>query len=175
MLLHQAPDKESLDSWTYKDTQGNQVPATPENIKRWQKGLQQCFKYAIDQGFRTLHVLGHYDPLHPVLLRPTTWRNLINIGAKQKAANDGLSYNDVMVQPVVAALAAVASPSVDLWLSVSGEMGLSNFLNAREWKSLLQETRSQLKHKPWKVRLLCDVEFCSAVLCLVMLCCAVIG
>jgi hypothetical protein len=150
-LFVQAPDKESLDSWTYKDTSGNHVPANPANIKRWQSGLQQCFKYAIDQGITDIHVLGHFDPLHPVLLRPTTWRNLINIGSKTKAAEDGLSYEDVMLKPVTAALAAVASPRVSLWYSVSGEMGLSNYLNPREWLTVLQETRSQLKQKPWKV------------------------
>jgi hypothetical protein len=78
-----------------------------------------------------------------------------------------------MVQPVEAALAAVASPSVHLWFSVSGEMGLSNFLNAREWRTLLQETRSQLKQKPWKVRLKCTGS-CCVVLCLVMLQCAMV-
>lgn len=113
--------------------------------------MQQCFKYAIDQGVRDIHVLGHYDPLHPVLLRPTTWRNLINIGPRQKASADGLSYYDVMIKPVTAALAAAASPGVSVWYSVSGEMGLSNFLNAREWKAELDEARTQLKQKPWKV------------------------
>jgi hypothetical protein len=146
-----APDKESLDSWTYKDASGNHVPATPANIARWQSCLQQCFKFAIDQGFKDIHVLLHYDPRHPVLLRPTTWRNLINIGAKTKAAEDRLSFNDVMLKPVSAALAAVANPNVNLWYSVSGEMTLSNFLNPKEWMSVLQETRAQLKQKPWKV------------------------
>lgn len=74
---------------------------------------------------------------------------------------------------MVAALAAVASPSVDLWFSVSGEMGLSNFLNAREWRTVLQETRSQVKQKPWKVRLTCTGSY-DAVLCMIMLGCAVV-
>lgn len=59
-----------------------------------------------------------------------------------------------MIKPVTAALMAVASPKVNLWFSVSGEMGLSNFMNPREWITVLQQTRSQLKAKPWKVRLL---------------------
>lgn len=146
-----APDKESLDAWTYKDASGNHVPASPANIARWQSGLQQCFKFAVDQGFKDIHILLHFDPLHPVLLRPTTWRNLINIGAKTRAAEDRLSFDDVMLKPVTAALAAVANPSVNLWYSVSGEMTLSNFLNPKEWMSVLQETRALLKQKPWKV------------------------
>lgn len=46
---------------------------------------------------------GHWDPLHPVLLRPTTWRNLMEISPRQIAAA-GFSYVDVMVTPVLAAL-----------------------------------------------------------------------
>jgi hypothetical protein len=48
----------------------------------------------------------HWDPLHPVLLRPTTWRNLMNIAPRQKAA--GYSYDDVLIQPVIKALNAGA-------------------------------------------------------------------
>jgi hypothetical protein len=56
--LLQAPDKYSLDSWTYKDAQGNNIAASSASISRWQKGLQACFKYAIDRGFKTMHILG---------------------------------------------------------------------------------------------------------------------
>lgn len=62
-----------------------------------------------------------------------------------------------MIKPVTAALMAVASPGVSLWFSVSGEMGLSNFLNPREWKTVLDETRADLKGKPWKVCSFCFV------------------
>lgn len=148
----QMPDKETLESWTYKDATGNHVPATPDTIRRWQTGLQQCLRYAIDQGFASIHVVGHFDPVHPVLLRPTSWRNLIDLAPQQKAQNDGLSYNDIILRPLTAALEAVASPKVSLWLSVSGEMGLSNFLNPDAWKAVLTSTRAQLKKKPWKVR-----------------------
>ena len=153
LIPQQAPDKETLESWTYKDAQGNHVPANKDTIKRWQDGLQQCFKYAIDRGIKDIHVLGHFDPLHPVLLRPTTWRNLMNIGPNEKATADGLSYADVMIKPVTSALAAVAAPGVSLWFSVSGEMGLSNFLNAKEWKAVLDQIRTQLRAKPWQVTL----------------------
>jgi hypothetical protein len=46
----------------------------------------------------------HWDPLHPVLLRPTAWRNLMNIAPRQKAA--GYSYDDVLIQPVIKVLNA---------------------------------------------------------------------
>lgn len=57
-----------------------------------------------------------------------------------------------MIQPVTAALSAVASPKANLWYSVSGEMGLSNYLNARQWMGIMSEARSALKQRPWKVR-----------------------
>eukprot|EP00775_Hariotina_reticulata_P003580 gene3580-3846_t len=142
-----APDKYSLDSWTYKDANGNNIAASSDSIFRWQKGLQACFKYAIDQGFRTLHILGHWDPLHPVLLRPTTWRNLMDISPRQKAA--GYTYEDVLVRPVIQALNAVPSSATSIWFSISGEMGLSNYLYSKEWKKLLEDTRNQLRSKRW--------------------------
>lgn len=54
----QAPDKYTLDSWTYKDFHGKHVPASKDSIARWRRGLQACFKYAIDFGFKQLHILG---------------------------------------------------------------------------------------------------------------------
>uniref|UniRef100_A0A383VY54 Glycoside hydrolase family 42 N-terminal domain-containing protein n=1 Tax=Tetradesmus obliquus TaxID=3088 RepID=A0A383VY54_TETOB len=152
-----AVDKERLESWTFKDAQGNNVVASKDSVARWQRGLQACFDYAIKiKKFRVLHVLGHWDPLHPVLLRPTTWRNLMNIAPQQKAA--GHSYEDVMLQPVVKALNAVSSPSVEVWFSVSGEMGLSNYLHADAWRGVMANTRQQLRRKQWK-----DVKVATAL------------
>jgi len=49
-------------------------------------------------------------------------------------------------------LPAVSSPATAIWFSVSGEMGLSNYLYSKEWKQLLDDTRKQLRTKQWKVR-----------------------
>eukprot|EP00878_Enallax_costatus_P025360 GHUV01027131.1.p1 GENE.GHUV01027131.1~~GHUV01027131.1.p1 ORF type:complete len:190 (+),score=28.68 GHUV01027131.1:174-743(+) len=101
-----APDEYTLDSWSYKDPTGNFIPASSDTIARWQRGLQACLSFAVKQGFKQIHILGHWDPVHPVLYRPTTWRNLMDIKPYQKAA--GLSYNDVMIQPAITALSAGA-------------------------------------------------------------------
>eukprot|EP00878_Enallax_costatus_P029509 GHUV01032004.1.p1 GENE.GHUV01032004.1~~GHUV01032004.1.p1 ORF type:complete len:417 (+),score=79.95 GHUV01032004.1:157-1407(+) len=143
-----APDEYTLDSWSYKDPTGNFIPASSDTIARWQRGLQACLSFAVKQGFKQIHILGHWDPVHPVLYRPTTWRNLMDIKPYQKAA--GLSYNDVMIQPAITALSAVSSPSVNVLFSISGEMGLSNYLYAASWRDMLTKTRTQLQNKGWK-------------------------
>jgi hypothetical protein len=104
----QAVDKDNIDSWTIKDQQGKLLPASPDVVARWRRGLQACFAFAVSQGFKLIHVLGHVDPLHPVLQRPTTWRNLLAFGPRQKVGQAKLSYADVMVTPVVQALNAGA-------------------------------------------------------------------
>lgn len=65
-----------------------------------------------------------------------------------------------MLKPVTAALVAAASPRSNLWFSISGEMGLSNYLNSKQWLAVLQQTRAQLKQTAWKVRRWGGVEAC---------------
>lgn len=156
-VLPMAPDSETLDSWTYKDPRGSSVPASQDSISRWRRGLQACFSHAVSQGMQQLHVVGHWDPLHPVLLKPTTWRNLMAIGPRQRAGA-GYTFYDVMIGPVVEALNAVASPSVSVWFSVSGEMGLSNYLHPQDWKDVLHDARKQLRAKKWQ-----DVKVATAL------------
>lgn len=94
----------TVDSYAYKDTQGRFVDASPSTVARWQSGLERCFRAAVQQGFTRLHVLGHVDPVHPVLYRDTTWRNLLLFSPLKKYG--GYSYDDVMIKPVIRALAA---------------------------------------------------------------------
>lgn len=55
----QAVDKERLESWTFIDAGHNNIAASKDSVARWQRGLQACFAYAINnQKFRVLHVLG---------------------------------------------------------------------------------------------------------------------
>jgi hypothetical protein len=57
-----------------------------------------------------------------------------------------------MLLAPAAAAAAVSNPSIEVWFSVSGEMGLSNFLYADHWRNVIATTRQQLRRKQWKVR-----------------------
>lgn len=58
VVTMQAPDEYTLDSWTYKDPQGNPVAASSDSIARWRRGLQACFGFAVKQGFKRIHILG---------------------------------------------------------------------------------------------------------------------
>ncbi|KAI8467535.1 MAG: hypothetical protein J3K34DRAFT_34565 [Monoraphidium minutum] len=155
---------DKIESWTFKDASGRHVPATADALARWRRGLQGCFAFAVAQGFRVLHVLGHVDPVHPVLLRPATWRNLLLFAPREKAGGGGggggggLSYEDVMLKPVLAALGAAAKPSTAVWFSISGEMGLSNFVAADQWRALLSEARAVLRKQGWQ-----DVRVATAL------------
>lgn len=100
----QAVDKEGIDPWTFKDAAGRHVPANADVIARWRRGLAACFRFAASEGFRRLHILGHVDPVHPVLLKPATWRNLLLFAPRERVGKPALSYEDVMLKPVVAAL-----------------------------------------------------------------------
>lgn len=92
----------SLEYYAYKDSQGNFIKADGAAIKRFQTGLQNCFAYAVKEGFKVLHILGHVDPVHPVLLRETVWRNFFYFAPLKKYG--GYSYQDIMVAPVCQAL-----------------------------------------------------------------------
>jgi hypothetical protein len=65
-----------------------------------------------------------------------------------------------------AAAAAVSNPSVEVWFSVSGEMGLSNFLYADYWKNVMTATRQQLRRKQWKVSIWLLAGTVQALRCL---------
>jgi hypothetical protein len=102
----QAVDKESIESFAFKDASGKLLPASRDSVERWRRGLAACLSHAAGQGFDAIHVLGHVDPLHPVLQRPTTWRNLLVFAPREPAG--GWSYEAVLVAPVLEALAAGA-------------------------------------------------------------------
>jgi hypothetical protein len=50
-----------------------------------------------------------------------------------------------------ASSAAAASPGVNVLFSVSGEMGLSNYVFAPAWRGVLRDARARLQRSGWKV------------------------
>ncbi|WIA43876.1 hypothetical protein OEZ86_010289 [Tetradesmus obliquus] len=132
-----------VQNWAFKDVSNAYsegfgfLKPDVNNINRWKRGLQGCFRSAILSGFTGIQILNHVDDsLH------TTWRNLIDFDPLQQYG--GYSYEDVVVRPAADALRTVTRPSTKVWFMVMGEMGRSLFRHPGSYMKLISKYRGTL-------------------------------
>jgi hypothetical protein len=136
--VHWLGGAEGVKSFAFKDPVGNYRPPTAELVQRWQKGLEDCFRYAVGQGIEGLQVLNHIDAY-----QGKSWRNLLDFEPTTKY--DGWSYEDLVLRPTASALANATLPETKIWYMVSGEMGRSLFEHPKEFTQLIRKYRGPLQ------------------------------
>eukprot|EP00775_Hariotina_reticulata_P002495 gene2495-2798_t len=108
-----------------------------QNILRWKRGLQACFRSAVKAGFTGIQILNHIDSTEP-----QAWRNFVDVDPLVKYG--GWSYEDVVVRPAADAIRTVTRPSTKIWFMLAGEMGRSLFKHPTSYMKLIGKYRGTL-------------------------------
>lgn len=132
-----------------KEASGAWSPTTPQNIERYTKGLERCAKYAVSNGFTTLHLLPHVDPQEPS--GKGLWRNTVKFDPTKRVgpSEEASSYEEAALLPAAKALGAAAASvpngeklSVDF--SLGGEQGFSVFSYPRNYQAMVPRLKQAM-------------------------------
>ncbi|GIL64350.1 hypothetical protein Vafri_18320, partial [Volvox africanus] len=132
-----------IDGFCYMNSDMACIGLTAASISSFKAGMELCFRRAIEEGLG-ISVVPHLDDGG----RTAAWRNGLLFNPKQKYG--GFSYQEVMLNPVVDALAAAlaAKPAwvdpVPVWLALQGEMSATVLSYPREYTQLVDEMRERL-------------------------------
>ena len=106
-----------------KDAAGNCPPATVEGRARFQAGMTACLRAAVARGL-SLALAPHVDDGAP---GSGAWRQgLVFDPLKPHSVpwgGDAMSYDDFILAPLAAAVAATSTAATKVWFSTQGEMG----------------------------------------------------
>jgi hypothetical protein len=136
--VHWIGGASGVQSYVFKDPMGNYHPPTLELVTRWKKGLQNCFRYAVQQGITGIQVLNHIDAREH-----EAWRNTLDFDPTVRYG--GWAYEDVVMRPAGDALRTVTKPDTKVWFMVSGEMGKALFRHPKTFIKLLSKYRGPLQ------------------------------
>ena len=113
----------------------NYVPLTAEIIEELEGGLRACFAEAVARHV-DLVILAHLDSNG----RRDRWRNHFRFDPTQPIA--GVSYEQAMLQMVLAALDVTRSTDTTVEFNLTGEMGSTIFGHADKYRDILQRMRA---------------------------------
>lgn len=136
--VHWLGGSPGVQSYVFKDPMGNYKPPTVEMVTRWKKGLQACFRYAVQSGIEGIQVLNHIDAWEH-----QAWRNTLDFDPTVRYG--GWAYEDIVMRPAGDALRTATKPDTKVWFMVSGEMGKSLFRHPKTFIKLLSKYRGPLQ------------------------------
>lgn len=126
VLTHYYVDEDgdfTPDAFCYKAGTGAECTTfTPAAVEEWVKRFKPCLSYAVGLGF-DLAFTPHLDDG----LNKGQWRNAMLIDPLAKYG--GMSYFDVVLEPLARAASATMKPTTRLWFALQGEMSamVTNF------------------------------------------------
>ena len=111
-------------------------PLTGKIRNELEQGLRSCFAEAVDSNV-DLVILAHLDSNG----RRDRWRNHFRFDPTQRLK--GYSYEQAMLQVVLAALNVTAATETRVEFNLTGEMGSTIFAHADKYCDILQRMRAQ--------------------------------
>ncbi|KAG2424504.1 hypothetical protein HYH02_015174 [Chlamydomonas schloesseri] len=133
----------SIDSFCYMDSTMTCLNHDGASVASFRRGMELCFRRAVEEGLG-LSVVPHLDDGG----KTAAWRNGLVFNPKKPYG--GLSYAQVMLEPLVDALAAALAAKPDwvaplpVWLALQGEMSATVLRYPHEYTQLLSELKERL-------------------------------
>ncbi|KAL4440114.1 hypothetical protein ABPG75_003115 [Micractinium tetrahymenae] len=112
-------------------------PPGQADIARFRDSLKACMQLAVSRG-HDLSVNMHVDDATKGGLGG--WRNTLLFSPLEPFG--GLSYVDVVLNPIADAIAGAMGPSTQVWLTMQGEMGATVFFYSKDWQQVAADMRS---------------------------------
>ncbi|KAL4438699.1 hypothetical protein ABPG77_006303 [Micractinium sp. CCAP 211/92] len=114
-------------------------PPGQADIARFRDSLKACMQLAVSRG-HDLSVNMHVDDATKGGLGG--WRNTLLFSPLQQFS--GLSYVDVVLNPIADAIAGAVGPSTQVWLTMQGEMGATVFFYSKDWQQVAADMRTRI-------------------------------
>ncbi|GAX73151.1 hypothetical protein CEUSTIGMA_g604.t1 [Chlamydomonas eustigma] len=128
-------------SYCYMDSSYSScIPFTQDSIRSFQSGFSSCLRHAAAAGIQSVSVIPHVDSASTGgTWTIKSWRNGIVFGPSIRYG--GLSYEDIMLQPLAVALGSSLPLSTDIYFSMQGEMGATVFRYPKDYSALVVRMR----------------------------------
>jgi hypothetical protein len=126
------------EKYCYRIRQNAQcIPFTPDVLPTWEIGLQACIKYAVNLGFDIFYT-PHVDDGGS----GGAWRNAIKVDPYARHA--GLTYEEMLLDPLTRIFNKVARPGLKIWYSLQGEMNLAIMTYPQNYSSAQRTVRQDI-------------------------------
>lgn len=130
----------TVEYWCY-NRNGNSCPEVSQSdMSKFQNDFTTCLKYASDKGLN-LSVNARVDDGRSL----GGWRNTLNFDPTQKYGS--YSYEEAILNPIAASIAAAAKSGSEVQFTLQGEMGATVFFNPIAWQTVIQRQRSNIKQE----------------------------
>ncbi|PNW74409.1 hypothetical protein CHLRE_13g607400v5 [Chlamydomonas reinhardtii] len=133
----------SIDSFCYMDSTMTCLNHDGPSVASFRAGMELCFRRAVEEGLG-VSLVPHLDDGG----KTAAWRNGLVFNPNK--AYGGLSYAQVMLEPLVDALAAALAAKPDwvqplpVWMALQGEMSATVLRYPHEYTQLLSELKERL-------------------------------